>query len=297
MAIVGNRGPRGGPETGEPRGRRHYTDQEADGDRVEAWDDRTAPGTGRGPDPETGADTPRAARRSGVLAVVVRAIPVLVTFDLFSALLDSRTGASAVLGGLARQRGWPLRGTDVYDDWDRRNKRLQRDVTGWRSFRQLSTDALAGTFAALRLAGDPRQDAAVLLESVGSWPLWPDVAAGLHSLAGLYDVGILSNVDDEIFARTQVAPLIGDGHVLTSERLRAYKPSPVIYRRAREAARGGRHVHVATSARDVRGSVEAGSDVIRLLRPGHDAPDDGPAPLHVASSLGDVADLLARHWA
>jgi 2-haloalkanoic acid dehalogenase type II len=226
----------------------------------------------------------------------VSKIPVLVTFDLFSALLDSRTGASAVFDTLAQQRGWPWRGTSVYDDWDRRNKRLQRDMTGWRSFRQLSTEALAGTFGALRLAGDPQQDAAMLLESVGTWPLWPGVVEGLRSVADVHDVGILSNVDDEIFAGTQAAPLVDDDYVLTSERLRAYKPSPVIYRRAREAARGGRHVHVATSARDVRGGTEAGSDVIRLLRPGHDAPADGPAPQHVASSLSDVADLLTRHW-
>jgi 2-haloalkanoic acid dehalogenase type II len=220
-------------------------------------------------------------------------MPVLVTFDLFSALLDSRSGAGAVLDVMAGQRDWPCRGTDVYDDWDRRNKRLQRDVTGWQSFRQLSTEALVGTFAAFRLTGDPQQDATVLLESVGSWPMWPDVIEGLRSVAALCDVGILSNVDDEIFARTQVAPLIDQDHVLTSERLRAYKPSAVIYRRAREAAPEGRHVHVATSARDVRGGLEAGSDIIRLTRPGHDAPGDGPAPRHVATSLGEVADLLA----
>ena len=220
---------------------------------------------------------------------------MLVTFDLFSALLDSRAGASAIFDSLARHRGWPRRGTDVYDNWDRRSKRLQREVTGWRTFRQLSADALAGTYAALRLAGDPQQDAAVLLQSVGSWPTWPDVTGGLPAVAALYDVGILSNVDDEVFARTQVAPLVDAGYVLTSERLRAYKPSPVLYRRARKAARGGRHVHVATSARDVRGAIEAGTDVIRLVRPGHDAPD-GPAPPRVALSLADVAGLLAGHW-
>lgn len=221
---------------------------------------------------------------------------MLVTFDLFSALLDSRTGASAVLGALARQRGWPRQGTEVYDDWDRRNKQLQREVTAWRSFRQLSAEALAGTYDALGLPGDPCRDAAVLLASVGSWPMWPDVEEGIRAVACLGHVGILSNVDDEIFARTRIAPLVDEAYVLTSERLRAYKPAPAIYRRARQAAPGGRHVHVATSARDVHGSMAAGSDMIRLVRPGHDAPADGPAPQRVAASLGEVAELLARHW-
>ena len=33
---------------------------------------------------------------------------MLVTFDLFSALIDSRTGGSSVLGRLAADRGWQV---------------------------------------------------------------------------------------------------------------------------------------------------------------------------------------------
>ena len=86
-------------------------------------------------------------------------------------------------------------------------------------------------------------------------------------LAAGHRIGILSNVDDDVFARTRVAPLVADDDVLTSERLRAYKPHPDIYRRARERA-GGALLHVATSARDVRGALAAGLDVVRLRRPG-----------------------------
>ena len=83
---------------------------------------------------------------------------------------------------------------------------------------------------------------------------------------------MLSNVDDDVFARTRVAPLVADDDVLTSERLRAYKPHPDIYRRARERA-GGALLHVATSARDVRGAMEAGIDVDPPAPPG---PPAGP---------------------
>lgn len=57
----------------------------------------------------------------------------------------------------------------------------------------------------------------------------------------------------------------------------ACKPAPAIYRRALERA-GGLLVHVATSARDVRGALEAGLTVVRLRRPGHALDPDGPAP-------------------
>ena len=102
---------------------------------------------------------------------------------------------------------------------------------------------------------------------------------------------MLSNVDDAVFARPRVAPLVADADVLTSERLHAYKPGPEIYLRARERA-GGRLVHVATSARDVRGALAAGIDVIRLRRPGHRLDPEGATPLVEAADLRQVARLL-----
>jgi 2-haloacid dehalogenase len=90
-----------------------------------------------------------------------------------------------------------------------------------------------------------------------------------------------------------VAPLVADDDVLTSERLQAYKPHPDIYRRARERA-GGELLHVATSARDVRGAVEAGIDVVRLRRPGHEPDPGGPRPEHEVGDLAALRHLLDR---
>jgi 2-haloalkanoic acid dehalogenase type II len=215
----------------------------------------------------------------------------VITFDLFSALIDSRTGASRVLTGIAAEHGWRLDGERLYDEWDRRNKASQRDEPEWMPFAEHCTRSLAATYDDLGLTGRPAADAAVLLGSVSGWPLWPDVAEGLPALARRHRVGILSNVDDDVFARTQVAALVHDDAVLTSERLRAYKPHPEIYRRARDRA-GGQLLHVATSARDVRGALEAGIDVVRLRRPGHHLDPDGPAPTREAADLAELGPLL-----
>ena len=216
---------------------------------------------------------------------------MLVTFDLFSALIDSRTGGSAVLGRLAADRGWPVEGERLYDEWDRRNKASQRDEPEWIPFAEHCRRSLMATYAELGLTGPAVVDAAMLLGSVGGWPLWPGVATGLAEIGARHRIGILSNVDDDVFARTKVATLVADDAVLTSERLRAYKPAPEIYRRARERA-GGELVHVATSARDVRGALEAGLDVIHLRRPGHELDPTGPVPNRTAADLDEVARLL-----
>ena len=215
----------------------------------------------------------------------------LVTFDLFSALIDSRTGASRILATISAERKWGVDGERVYDEWDRRNKASQRDEREWIPFAEHCRHALMATYADLGLSGPAVVDAAMLLGSVAGWPLWPGVAAGLAEIATRHRVGILSNVDDDVFARTKVATLVADDDVLTSERLRAYKPNPEIYRRARERA-GGALVHVATSARDVRGALEAGIDVIHLRRPGHELDPTGPVPDRSAGDLAEVARLL-----
>jgi 2-haloacid dehalogenase len=211
---------------------------------------------------------------------------VLVTLDLFSALIDSRTGGSAAL---ERITGGP--GERLYDVWDSANKASQRDLATWVPFAEHCRRALTAAYAELGIARDPDVDTGRLLDSVGDWPLWPDVAAGVPALAARARVGVLSNVDDAVFARTRVAPLVDDADVLTSERLRAYKPAPEIYLRARERA-GGRLVHVATSARDVRGALAAGIDVVRLRRPGHRLDPDGAIPQVEASDLPEIARLL-----
>jgi 2-haloacid dehalogenase len=217
---------------------------------------------------------------------------VVVTFDLFSALIDSRTGGAAALGRIAAARGWTVGGGEVYDRWDATNKRLQRDCRRWVPYRVLAARALADVHGSLGLAGDAVADVDALLESLPGWPLWPDVADGLPALRSRFRVGLLSNVDDDLLARTRAAPLVDPALALTSERLRAYKPGRRIYREAGRLL--GPMVHVATSARDVRGALEAGLPVVRLVRPGHELDPEGPSPAHEARTVAELGPLLER---
>jgi 2-haloacid dehalogenase len=109
-------------------------------------------------------------------------------------------------------------------------------------------------------------------------------------------VGLLSNVDDHLARRTRAAALVAPDLLLTSQRLGAYKPDPAIYLRARDLLGDG-FVHVASSARDVRGATEAGIRTVRLVRPGHSLDPDGTAPavtVHDVAELAGVLPALAR---
>jgi 2-haloacid dehalogenase len=214
-----------------------------------------------------------------------------VTFDLFSALIDSRTGGAAALAGIGSGRGWRSSGEAVYDDWDARNKASQKNTAEWVPFAEHCRRALTDTYRALDLAGDPDTDVATLLGSLPDWPLWPDVADALTALGPGHRLGVLSNVDDALFARTRVAPFMDRADVLTSERLHAYKPAPELYHRA---AAAGVDVHVPASARDTRGALEAGMAVVRVRRPGHSVDPAGPQPELEIADLSALPAALAQ---
>jgi 2-haloacid dehalogenase len=217
---------------------------------------------------------------------------VIVTFDLFSALTDSRTGASRAFAQIAAERGWEVAGDRLYDRWDRHNKALQRTAAPPVTFHDLSLEALEAAYVDLgldELGGDAPADLARIEESVADWPLWPDVEAGVARVAQVARVGLLSNVDDALARRTRAFGLVEPELVLTSQRLGAYKPSPEIYQRAVAEAAPDRLVHVAASSRDVRGALEAGISAVRLARSGHALDATGPRP---SLEVEDAADLV-----
>ncbi|MDO9380654.1 MAG: hypothetical protein Q7T56_17550 [Nocardioidaceae bacterium] len=218
---------------------------------------------------------------------------MIVTFDLFSALTDSRTGGTAALVAAGRSE---TGAGALYDAWDARNKALQAACTTWESFHDLSLQALGWAYAEHGVEADAAADLAALEASVPTWPLWPDVAEGVAAVARSgARVGLLSNVDDDLCRRTRGHALVDPDLALTSERLGAYKPGVQIYRLARQVAADAGHelVHVAASARDVRGAQEAGLRTVRLARRGHRVDPDGPVPDHVVDDARDLPGVLA----
>ncbi|MDQ2797249.1 MAG: haloacid dehalogenase [Actinomycetota bacterium] len=217
----------------------------------------------------------------------------VITFDLFSALLDSASGAEPVLSTFGYERNWSRTGQQVYTAWDARNKELQKSCTEWTSFSVLAGQALADTYEHYGLSGDARQDNIRLLASVPNWPVWPDVVAGLTLLGRRFTLGILSNVDNDLLATTRIWALVDHEFAFTSERLGCYKPNPRIYQLT--AAACPLAAHVAASARDVRGAVEAAIPAVRVARSGHRVDPAGPAPQVTVSTISELDLILARN--
>lgn len=217
-----------------------------------------------------------------------------VSFDVYSALIDSRRGAGATFARLATERGWPQDGEELYVGWDARNKALHAKADGTESFRTLAARAMADLLASLDLPDDAVSTSDALLADVGSWPTWPDVPEGLAAVATAHPVALLSNIDDDVLAMTDVGYDVTTW--ITSQRAGSFKPARGIYDHAR-ALLGDDLVHVPASGRDVYGSLTAGLRVIRVVRPGYSVDPAGPQPEHEVDDLRDLPSALrAAGW-
>lgn len=214
-----------------------------------------------------------------------------VSFDVFSALLDSRQGAGRTFARVARERGWPHDGEELYVAWDARNKALHASTDGTVSFRELARRAMADVLATLDAEDDAAAVTDAVLADVGSWPTWPDVPEGLAAVTPRHPVALLSNIDDDVLALTSVGAMVPTW--ITSERAGSFKPARGIYDHARGVL-GQDLVHVPASGRDVRGSLEAGLHVVRVVRPGYAVEPDGPQPSHEVDDLRDLPGVLDR---
>jgi len=64
-----------------------------------------------------------------------------------------------------------------------------------------------------------------LHESVPAWPPFTDTVAALQQLQKRYKLAVISNIDDNLFAKTRKHLGVAFDCVITAEQARSYKPS------------------------------------------------------------------------
>jgi 2-haloalkanoic acid dehalogenase type II len=217
-------------------------------------------------------------------------LPVCVTFDVYSALVDSRRGGTAAFVELARRRAWKVDPEELFVGWDARNKALQAETTPFVMYKELARRALVDVCTELELDVVASADATFLLSTIDRWPHYPDVPEGVGAVAEHFPVALLSNIDDDLLARTHAG--FAFERAVTSQKAHSYKPHEGIYRHA-EAVLGTPLLHVPASPRDVKGATDAGLEIVRIKRPGQSLVPDSPRPGPEIDDLRELAGLLS----
>ena len=166
-----------------------------------------------------------------------------VTFDCFGTLVDWHTGFAQLLTPLAGPRTADL--IQAYHPFERR---LECE-SPHRLYREVLTTALAQAAVAV---GIPLSEEAVhtLPDGWGSLPIFAEVEDMLASLRVMgCRLAVLTNCDDDLFARTQRTFRQPFDLVITAEQVGAYKPAARHFERFMELTGASQQdwVHVACS--------------------------------------------------
>ncbi|HKT50373.1 MAG TPA: haloacid dehalogenase type II [Candidatus Angelobacter sp.] len=146
----------------------------------------------------------------------------LITFDCYGTLIDWETGMLSAFRSLFWRNGKVVSDEkllEVYGDAE-----AEIEAGPYQRYRTVLSETVQAMGRELGVdisAHDSRQFAA----SVPLWEPFPDTVACLQALARRYKLGIISNIDDDLFAGTQKKLGVRFDLIVTAEQVQSYKPS------------------------------------------------------------------------
>lgn len=137
-----------------------------------------------------------------------------LTFDCYGTLVDWEHGILAALPP-------ELDGERVLEVYAELESELEAgEYLRYREVVACCYDGLAERF------GLPPDGRAAFADSVGDWPPFPDSPDALARLQERFKLGVITNCDDDLFARSSARLGVEFDWVITAQQVGAYKPSP-----------------------------------------------------------------------
>ena len=149
--------------------------------------------------------------------------PSIITFDCYGTLVDWRRGITDAFAAEAASSGWRFDADEILALHAEIEPAVQEQ--SYVPYRIVLQQVAQGILE--QLGADAVEDAGMFLpESVPAWPVFPDTNAALEALVnGGYRLGILSNIDDDLFDATRSLFTVDFDLVVTAEQVRSYKPA------------------------------------------------------------------------
>jgi 2-haloacid dehalogenase/putative hydrolase of the HAD superfamily len=139
-----------------------------------------------------------------------------------------------------------------------------------------------------------KERAKFLATSLPSWQVFDETNTALERLAKRYQLGILSNIEDELLAETRKQFTVNFQLIVTAEQVHSYKPNLEHFFVARDR-RGKKTnwIHAAQSYfHDIIPASSLNIPSVWVNRKNEKANEGGPYPSYQVSNLTQLADLL-----
>lgn len=147
----------------------------------------------------------------------------VLTFDCYGTLIDWESGMVEALRPLTDRVGRPLTRNAILEAhaFHESSQQAQTPTMRYRDLLAVVFKRLAETWG----VHASHEECVAYGRSVGDWPAFEDSPGALRYLKRFYKLVILSNVDNESFARSSARLQVAFDAVITAEDAGSYKPS------------------------------------------------------------------------
>jgi 2-haloacid dehalogenase len=220
----------------------------------------------------------------------------ILTFDCYGTLVDWEQGLADGLETILRPHGVEATRERLLARFAHYEERAEAGE--YITYRELLA-TVADSIAAEDGVTLSSRERGHLADSLPEWPVFTDTVPALEKLAGRYRLGILSNIDDDLFAATARRLVVRFDPVVTAQQIGSYKPAQrnfdVLLERVGVVP--ARLLHVAQSLfHDIAPASALGLRTVwvdrRRGQPGGATPHGDAVPDCRVASLAALADML-----
>ncbi len=220
-----------------------------------------------------------------------------VTFDVYSALYDARTGLARAADAFFRRRGAAGDPQEVARTWREKQRDFLQLVNSLDREPASNRRAIEASARYALRHHPPVPSGEEMRDLTSAWerlPAWPEAAGVLLEVRRRpLILGTLSNGDTDMLRALLANLPVTFDHIVSTEGGR-FKPHPSVYRKALETlgVGAGELLHVAGSGTDAMGATAAGIRAIWVNRMDDAVDDPRFAPAHQTPDLRGVLTLL-----
>jgi 2-haloacid dehalogenase len=145
-----------------------------------------------------------------------------ISFDCYGTLIDWESGILTALRSVLARHGQTLSDAailELYGEFE-----ADAESGFYQSYREVLRSVMRA-FAQRFHFEATSEEIHSLDESVGEWRPFADTVAALGELQKNYNLVVISNIDEDLFAQTQKRLNVEFDAVITAEQARSYKPS------------------------------------------------------------------------
>ena len=208
-----------------------------------------------------------------------------ITFDCYGTLIDWETGILMALSRILERHSIHHSDAEIltlYGDLE-----AEAEAGDYKPYREVLRKVVRGLGERYGFQATAAEQES-LPDSLCWWRPFPDTVNALRQLHTRFQLAILSNIDDDLFAASARQLEVHFDRVITAFQARAYKPSPTIFRLAQEklGISTAEWLHAGQSLyHDVIPAKSLGIATVWVNRPSH---RPGVGAVRQASAVPDL---------